>query len=390
MTRSNVVEILRYAKDAGWQTIVGGPEPGAYIGEYLDAGADIVVIGEGEITLEELLPVLGAHSPDALERVAGIAFRSREGDIVQTRPRDQIRDITRQPWPARESIDMDRYVSVWREHHGMGSVSLITSRGCPYHCRWCSHQVFGKTHRRRTPESVADELAWLNERYRPDVAWMADDVFTIHHGWLFQYASGLKRRGLKLPFECISRADRLNPQVVRTLAEMGCFRVWIGSESGSQRMLDSMERGVTVEQVQSAVGLCRSNGIQTGMFLMWGYEGEELEDIEATIQHVKDTDPDIFFTTVAYPIKGTPYSSQVADRLESLKSWSVGSDRDVRIRGRHSRGFYALADQLLRSEVELERTRRKTDIEAAVVRELQSRITASRTGLHAASLEVEA
>ena len=390
MTRSNVVEILRYAKDAGWQTIVGGPEPGAYIEEYLDAGADVVVIGEGEITLEELLPVLGAHSPDALERVAGIAFRSREGDIVQTRPRDQIRDITRQPWPARESIDMDRYVSVWREHHGMGSVSLITSRGCPYHCRWCSHQVFGKTHRRRTPESVADELAWLNERYRPDMAWMADDVFTIHHGWLFQYASELKRRGLKLPFECISRADRLNPQVVSTLAEMGCFRVWIGSESGSQRILDSMERGVTVEQVQSAVSLCRSNGIQTGMFLMWGYEGEELEDIEATIQHVKDTDPDIFFTTVAYPIKGTPYSSQVADRLESLKSWSVGSDRDVRIRGRHSRGFYALADQLLRSEVELERTRRKTDIEAAVVRELQNRITASRTGLHAASLEVEA
>jgi anaerobic magnesium-protoporphyrin IX monomethyl ester cyclase len=390
MTRSNVVEILRYAKDAGWQTIAGGPEPGAYIEEYLDAGADIVVIGEGEITLEELLPVLGAHSPDALERVAGIAFRSREGDIVQTRPRDQIRDITRQPWPARESIDMDRYVSVWREHHGTGSVSLITSRGCPYHCRWCSHQVFGKTHRRRTPESVADELAWLNERYRPDMAWMADDVFTIHHGWLFQYASELKRRGLKLPFECISRADRLNSQVVHTLAEMGCFRVWIGSESGSQRILDSMERGVTVEQVQSAVGLCRSNGIQTGMFLMWGYEGEEMEDIEATIQHVKQTDPDIFFTTVAYPIKGTPYSSQLVDRVESLKSWSVGSDRDVRIRGRHSRDFYAFADQLLRSEVELERTRRKTDIETAVVAELQNKIAASRTGLHASSFEVEA
>src|ERR1700693_892823 len=114
MTRSNVVDILRYAKDAGWQTIVGGPEPGAYIEEYLEAGADIVVIGEGEITLEELLPVLRAHSPDALERVAGIAFRSREGDIVHTRPRDQIRDITRQPWPARESIDMALYVFAWR------------------------------------------------------------------------------------------------------------------------------------------------------------------------------------------------------------------------------------------------------------------------------------
>jgi anaerobic magnesium-protoporphyrin IX monomethyl ester cyclase len=390
MTRSNVVEILHYAKGAGWQTIVGGPEPGAYIEEYLEAGADVVVIGEGEITLEELLPVLRVRSPEALEHVAGIAFRSRQGNIIQTRPRDQIRDITAQPWPARESIDMDRYVSVWREHHGTGSVSLITSRGCPYHCRWCSHQVFGKTHRRRTPESVAEELAWLIARYRPDMAWMADDVFTIHHGWLFQYASELKRRGLKLPFECISRADRLNPRVVHTLAEMGCFRVWIGSESGSQRILDSMERGVTVEQVQSAVGLCRSNGIQTGMFLMWGYEGEEMEDIEATIQHVKKTDPDVFFTTVAYPIKGTPYSSQLVDRVESLKSWGVGSDRDVRIRGRHSRGFYAFADQLLRSEVELERASKKADIEAAVVADLQNKIAASRTGLRACSVEVEA
>ena len=142
----------------------------------------------------------------------------------------------------------------------MGSVSLITARGCPYHCRWCSHEVFGKTHRRQKAGSVADELEWLINRYQPEMAWMADDVFTIHHGWLFQYAGELKRRGVKVPFECISRADRLNPQVVETLAEMGCFRVWIGSESGSQRILDAMERGVTVEEVRSAVALCESHG----------------------------------------------------------------------------------------------------------------------------------
>jgi len=390
MTRASVIEILHFAKNAGWQTIVGGPEPGAYIEQYLGAGADVVVIGEGEMTLEELLPVLGEKSRESLERIAGIAFRSADGSVVQTRPRDQIRDINAQPWPAREAIDMDRYVSVWREHHGTGSVSLITARGCPYHCRWCSHQVFGKTHRRRTPESVADELAWLVSRYQPDMAWMADDVFTIHHGWLFQYAAELKQRGLKLPFECISRADRLNSRVAETLAEMGCFRVWIGSESGSQRILDAMERGVSVDQVQSAVDLCRSNGIQTGMFLMWGYEGEELEDIEATIQHVKKTDPDIFFTTVAYPIQGTPYAFQVAERVESLKAWSTGSDRDVCIRGRHSRRFYSFADQLLRSEVELERARRKSGAESAVVAELQNKIVASRSGLRDSSIEVEA
>lgn len=390
MTRPNVVEILRCAKDAGWQTIVGGPEPAAYIEQYLDAGADFVVMGEGEITLEELLPVLHGDSHESLEEIAGIAFRSPSGNIIQTPPREQIRDIDAQPWPAREAIDMDRYVSIWREHHGTGAVSLITARGCPYHCRWCSHQVFGKTHRRRTPASVADELAWLVRRYQPDLAWMADDVFTIHHGWLFQYASELKQRSLKLPFECISRADRLNPKVVQTLAEMGCFRVWIGSESGSQRILDAMQRGVTVDQVQTAVGLCRSSGIQTGMFLMWGYEGEELDDVEATIQHVKKTDPDIFFTTVSYPIQGTEYSSEVAGRMEHLQAWSVSSDRDVRIRGRHSRRFYGFADQLLRSEVELERTGRKSGIEAAVIADLQNKVADLRSGLHASSAEVEA
>jgi radical SAM superfamily enzyme YgiQ (UPF0313 family) len=207
---------------------------------------------------------------------------------------------------------------------------------------------------------------------------------------LFQYAGELKRRGLKLPFECISRADRLNPAVINTLSEMGCFRLWIGSESGSQRILDAMERGVTVEQVQTAVALCRSRGIQSGMFLMWGYEGEELQDIEATIQHVKKTDPDIFFTTVAYPIKGTPYFNEVDGRVEPLKVWSVGSDREIRIRGRHSRRFYGFADKLLRTEVELERIRSKPDTDLLTVAELQGKVTDFRASLIASATEVEA
>jgi radical SAM superfamily enzyme YgiQ (UPF0313 family) len=390
MTRSNVVEILRVAKECGWQTLVGGPEPGAYVKEYLAAGADVVVIGEGEITLEELVPVLQSCDVNSLQRIDGIAFQGADGSVVRTKPREQIKNIDTQPWPARESIDMSRYVEVWRQHHGMGSVSLITARGCPYHCRWCSHEVFGKTHRRRTPAGVADELQFLISRYQPQIAWMADDVFTIHHGWLFQYAAELKQRGVKLPFECISRADRLNPQVVEILAEMGCFRVWIGSESGSQRILDAMERGVTVEQVQTAVALCRSAGIQTGMFLMWGYEGEELSDIEATVEHVKKTDPDIFFTTVAYPIKGTPYFSDVAERVDSLKIWSDSSDRDFHIRNRHSRQFYKFADRLLRSSVELKRLEFKPNAEFAALQELRSGIAEARAGLHATHSEVEA
>src|SRR5215469_1940430 len=347
MTRSNVVEILRVAKAAGWQTVVGGPEPGAYIDEYLDSGADVVVIGEGELTLEELVPLLHQHpSPEELQCVCGIAFRMSDGSVVRTAPRAQIRDIDAQPWPARETIDYSKYLTAWREHHGQGSVSLITARGCPYSCRWCSHEVFGKTHRRRKPVEVVNELEWLMNRYQPDIAWLADDVFTIHPGWLNQYAAEMKRRGLKIPFECISRADRLPPRALDTLAELGCFRIWIGSESGSQRVLDAMERGVTVEQVRTAVAMAKARGMKTGMFLMWGYEGEDLDDIEATVEHVKRTDPDVFFTTVSYPIKGTPYFEAVASRLASPAAWAESSDRDYRIRGRHSRRYYQYADQL--------------------------------------------
>ena len=388
MTRPNVVEILGVAKDAGWKTVVGGPEPGAYVEEYLAAGADVVVIGEGEITLEELIPAL--RDGTSLHQVDGIAFAGAEGTAVRTKPRQQIKDIDAQPWPAREAIDSGKYVEVWRKHHGMGSVSIITARGCPYHCRWCSHEVFGKTHRRRKPASVADELEWLIGRYQPEMGWMADDVFTIHHGWLFEYAGELKRRGIKLPFECISRADRLSPKVVDALAEMGCFRVWIGSESGSQRILDAMERGVTVEQVQQAVALCRSAGIQSGMFLMWGYEGEDLSDIEATVDHVKKTDPDIFFTTVAYPIMGTPYFSDVAGRVEGQKAWRESSDRDFRIRNRHSRQFYRYADKLLRSEVELKRLGLKAGADRASLAALQTGIVEARAGMQATFHEVEA
>ncbi len=386
MTRRNVVRILRLARELGWKTVVGGPEPGAYVEQYLAAGADFVVMGEGEHTLEELLGALSACDDAALPRIPGLAFRTADRQVLRTGPRAQIADLDAQPWPARDAIDLDRYVRTWREHHGQGSVNLITARGCPYHCRWCSHQVFGKTHRRRSPAGVVDELEFLLRRYRPDIAWIADDVFTIHHGWLFEYAAEMKRRGLRIPFECISRADRLNERAIAALAELGCFRVWVGSESGSQRLLDAMERGVKVEQVQHAVALLKSAGIQTGMFLMWGYEGEELSDIEATVEHVKHSRPDVFLTTISYPIAGTPYFHDVAAKVVNVDDWANSSDRDLRIRERHSRRYYQFADQLLRSEVE----RARASETGAPVASLDAAIAAARAGMQATGSEVEA
>jgi anaerobic magnesium-protoporphyrin IX monomethyl ester cyclase len=220
--------------------------------------------------------------------------------------------------------------------------------------------------------------------------WIADDVFTIHHGWLKEFSAEMGRRRIRIPFECISRADRVNPEVADTLAALGCFRIWIGSESGSQRILDAMQRGVTVEQVQSAIGLLKSRGIQTGMFLMWGYEGEEPADIDATVRHLRRTQPDVFLTTVAYPLAGTPYFGDVETRAVLPESWAQGSDRDIRIRGRHSRRYYAHADQLLKAEVEIEKLARAGNALSAEALAVQRRIETAREGMREAFAETEA
>ena len=366
MTRRSVLEIVRTAKRHGWRVILGGPESANYAAEYLASGADAIVIGEGELTLAELLPALARLGAHRLHDVPGIAFRDESGAVVHTRERAKLRDLDSLPLPDREAIDHGLYLGAWKTHHGASSINLITARGCPYRCNWCSHAVYGYTHRRRSATAVADEMQAIVDRYDPDQVWYADDVFTISHPWLEEYAAELDRRSLARPFETITRADRLQSErSVELLRRLGCYRIWIGSESGSQRILDGMQRGVTVEQVQRATKLAQAHGIQVGMFLMWGYEGEELEDIAATVEHVKVSNPDVFLTTVSYPIKGTGYFAKVRDKIELPVAWADGSDRDYVVQDRRSREYYKLADRWLRSEVEASRIEERDPTRAA-------------------------
>jgi radical SAM superfamily enzyme YgiQ (UPF0313 family) len=357
VTRKAVLDIIRVAKQCDWTVILGGPESANYPAEYLAAGADVVVIGEGEAALAELIVAVPSMGVRHLDSVRGIYFKNEAGDAVRTLERPTIKDLDALPLPDREAIDHDKYLDVWRRYHGASSINLITARGCPYRCRWCSHAVYGFSHRRRSPSNVVEEVVWIVDRYNPDQLWYADDVFTISHPWLSRYASELARRGVRqLPFETITRADRLQSEsVVQVLRELGCYRIWIGSESGSQKILDAMERGVTVEEVRRATKLAQKHGIKVGMFLMWGYEGEEMEDIAATVEHVKESNPDIFFTTVAYPIKGTAYFDSVRERVRLPLEWAEASDRDYVIAGRRGRDYYRLADVWLRNEVEASR-----------------------------------
>ncbi len=359
MTRSRVLEVIRAAKNVGSHVVVGGPDPANYLDEYLSRGADVIAIGEGELTLEELVPHLVEHGPNRLGTIQGIAFRGDDGSITRTEPRPMIADLDAQPFPDRAAIDQHEYVNVWRKHHGQGSVSLITARGCPFTCTWCSHSVFGYSHRRRSPANVVDEVEHIVATYAPDLLWYADDVFTINHKWLFEYANEMERRGFRLPFETISREDRLNEEVVQTLARMGCYRLWIGAESGSQKILDLMKRRTNADRVRAMVHLLQKYGIEVGMFIMLGYEGEDRSDLQATVDHLKEAGPDTFLTTVAYPIKGTPYWTTVADKVIARNAWETGSDRDYTIAGRHSPRYYQFATRWMVSEVALHRQRRQ-------------------------------
>jgi anaerobic magnesium-protoporphyrin IX monomethyl ester cyclase len=380
MTRRSVLEIVRAAKAARWTVVLGGPESANYAHEYLDAGADVIVVGEGELTMSELLAALPRCGPHRLHDIRGIAFRGEDGTFLRTPERARIPDLDTLPWPDREAIDHAPYLQAWRTHHGASSINLITARGCPYRCNWCSHAVYGFSHRRRSPANVAAEMRWIVDRYAPDQVWYADDVFTISHPWMQSYLVELRQRGIHRPFETITRADRLQTgDSARMLADLGCYRIWIGSESGSQKILDAMERGVSVAQVRQACRLAQAHGIQVGMFLMWGYEGEELEDIAATVEHVKASNPDIFFTTVSYPIKGTGYFDKVRDRVELPVDWAVASDRDHVVGGRHGRDYYRLADQWLRNEVEASRLGPSDPARAA---ELRGAAQAARDSLY--------
>jgi radical SAM superfamily enzyme YgiQ (UPF0313 family) len=362
MTKRHVLQMIEFLKNQQIYIVLGGPDPPFYAREYLAHGADIVVRGEGELTLEELLPHLAQHGRSGLQSIVGIIWKRDDGQIIENAPRPMIADLSNHPWPDREAIDIRKYMNIWKQHHGKSSVSVIHARGCPYTCTWCSHSVYGNTHRRRSPQDAADELLWIRDRYNPDLIWYADDVLTINHRWWYAYADELDKRGVRIPFEGISRADRLDEPIVRRLAQMGCYRIWNGSESGSQRVLDAMQRKVEVADVQAKTHLLQQYGIEAGMFIMLGYHGETIADLEDTVQHLRICNPDIFLTTVAYPIKGTPYYAEVEADILRSGTWEQNSDRDLTIAGRYSKRFYQYATRWMVNEVALHRARIRGDV----------------------------
>lgn len=355
MTKLNVLESIRFVKTYLPETkiILGGPEVRYSAENFLKYGADFIVIGEGEETMFELVSCLTTgHTPEAEKyaEISGISFL-KDGNLVQTPEREKVKNLDDLPFPNRKKVDLHLYLEAWKKHHGKSAISVSTMRGCPYTCKWCSRAVYGLSYRRRSPARTAEELSMIKQAYNPDSLWFVDDVFTINHKWLREFRDELKIKNVLIPYECITRADRLNDEAIQLLKETGCFRVWIGAESGSQKVIDLMDRRVDVNKVRDMIRLARRNGIEAGTFIMLGYPGETEDDIEETIHHLKESNPDHFTITVAYPIKGTELFQEIEAVQTTSLDWSASTDRDIDFKRTYNRKYYDFAVKRVINEV---------------------------------------
>lgn len=339
MTKVNLIQLNKWLKEnlPNVTSVIGGPDVTYNLDNYLSYGFDFCVIGEGEQTSLELIEsLIGGTKPD---QVDGIAFLEN-GVTVQTPSRKKLKDLTELPVPARGDIPFHKYLDVWKKHHGKATANISTQRGCPYTCKWCSTAVYGQSYRRRPAKQVVEEIKELQDNYGVEALWFVDDVFTVSHKWIGSLYEEFKKESINTEFEIITRAERLNEEVVRMLKEMGCFRIWIGAESGSQRIVDAMDRRVSVDDVRNKINLTQQYGIEAGTFIMVGYPEETQEDILETVEHLKQATPDQFTITLAYPIKGTDLYAEIEDRITQAPDWASSTDRDIDFTRTYNREYY--------------------------------------------------
>jgi radical SAM superfamily enzyme YgiQ (UPF0313 family) len=353
MTKVKILHLIKRIKKeaslAETKILLGGPDLTYNWENYLTYGADFLVIGEGE---ETMLEFCKQHFGDQnYEHVTGLCFKNKKGELIKNDARIKIKTVDEIPLPNRKKIDLSQYLETWKKHHGKSTLNISTQRGCPYTCQWCSTAVYGQSYRRRSPEKVVDEIEYLIKEYNPGALWFVDDVFTVSHKWLAAFSAEMQKRGISIPFECISRAERMNEEILTQLKAAGCFRIWIGAESGSQRIIDLMKRQVDINKVAEMMQLTRKFGIEAGTFIMVGYPTETQEDIDLTIDYLKDANPDQFTITVAYPIKGTGLYNQIKKDIIEQPDWATSTDRQIDFKRTFPRKFYDYAVRRIVNEV---------------------------------------
>lgn len=359
--RQAAYSMSQMAKARGCTVIVCGSDATDHAADYLAHGADFVLQGEGEITLVELLDRLTGRTMTPFAAILGLAYRAGAADLdapaVINPRRPDITDVDGLPFPAWDLIDVERYRDVWQRRHGYYSMNMVTTRGCPYHCNWCAKPIWGQRYNARSPESVVAELKWLKDSYHPDHIWFADDIVGLRPRWWSRFADLVEQEDVRVPFKCLSRVDLLLRQgEAEAMKRAGCRIVWVGAESGSQKILDAMEKGTKVAQIYDAARLLHENGIKVGFFLQFGYPGETREDIEMTLQMVRDCQPDDIGMSVSYPLPGTKFHDRVKDQLGTKQNWQDSEDLAMLYNGPFATEFYRHLHTVLHKEYRARKT----------------------------------
>jgi anaerobic magnesium-protoporphyrin IX monomethyl ester cyclase len=351
--RQAACAMIEQAKARGCRVVVNGSDASDHPELYLGAGADAVIAGAVEPTFLELARLWREDPRGDLSGVAGLVLAGTAGQGVlrRTAPRAALEDLDALPFPAWDLIDVKRYRSAWRAAHGRVSWNMAASRGCPYGCNWCAKPLFGRRYVQRTPASVAEELRRLQRAVAPDHIWFADDIFGLTPAWIEEFAAEVERRDARIPFTIQSRVNLMRPAAVAALRRAGAEEVWLGVESGSQRILSAMEKGTTVAQVREATRTLKAHGVRTGWFLQLGYLGEDWDDLRATRELVAAERPDDIGVSVSYPLPGTPFHDAVRAHLGAKRNWDHTDDLDMLFHGTYVADFYRTVRDLLHEEV---------------------------------------
>lgn len=326
------------AKAKGCMVIVSSSDATDHAEHYLSHGADYVILGEAEHTLLELVQLPGEK--ESAENIQGICLH-RNGSLIRTARRSVIRELDSLPMPAWDLVDIEPYRKTWLRSSGYFSLNVVTTRGCPFKCNWCAKPIYGNRYHSRSPEKVVEELVYLKTKFGFDHIWFCDDIFGLKPGWVQAFASLVKNAGLSFRFKIQCRADLLlQEDYIAALAMAGCENVWMGAESGSQKILDAMDKGITTTQIRSATLLLKKHGIQPSFFIQFGYPGETRKDIRQTIRMINELLPHSIGISVSYPLPGTVFYEKVKNDLKEKSNWTDSDELQLMFRNTFRPAFY--------------------------------------------------
>jgi anaerobic magnesium-protoporphyrin IX monomethyl ester cyclase len=337
--REAAFKMAAAAKDRGCTVIVSGSDATDHAEKYFQHGVDFILLGEGEVTLGELLDQLSGREPRELATIAGLAWPETD-QIRQTMERPFERNLDRFPFPAWDLVDIPKYQQIWYERHGYYSMNMVTTRGCPYRCNWCAKPIYGRRYNSRSPENVVAELKWLKDNFQPDHIWFADDIFGLKPGWIEKFSQLAIAQDALVPFKCLQRVDLITEEVAEALRAAHCKTVWVGAESGSQKVLDAMDKDTQVEDIYTAAERLHQVGIEICFFLQFGYPGEGWEEIQDTLKMVRECQPDDIGISVSYPLPGTKFYENVKIQLGEKTNWLHSDDLAMLYRGPFIQDFY--------------------------------------------------